>query len=43
MDFETTFIAQVITVIGFAVGLSIVVGARPDTPHQPKNPPAEYN
>ena len=27
MDFETTFIAQVITVIGFAVGLSIVVGS----------------
>ncbi|PWC86149.1 diguanylate cyclase [Azospirillum sp. TSH100] len=27
MDFETTFIAQVITVIGFAVGLSIVVAS----------------
>jgi len=27
MDFETTFIAQVITVIGFAIGLSIVVAS----------------
>ncbi|MGA1858107.1 GGDEF domain-containing protein [Azospirillum sp. 11R-A] len=27
MDFETTFIAQVITVIGFAVGLSIAVAS----------------
>lgn len=27
MDYETTFIAQVITVIGFAVGLSIVVAS----------------
>lgn len=36
MDFETTFIAQVITVIGFAVGLSIAV-ASGRYPHHIRN------